>query len=64
MYQQKTEIKELEKSKDSLTVSNNSFKNTLKKIVCICKCCLCPRLKSLECCPSCEIVIQNSINPD
>jgi len=37
------------------------IKKTLKKCICICKCCVCPRLKSLECCTSCDVRLRNKM---
>lgn len=47
--------------------SSTRKKITLKKCLCICKCCFCPNLKWIRCCPSCRIKsrgnIQTSLKP-
>lgn len=46
----------------SKTVSNfQKAKKVIKKYLCICLCCFCPKLQVIDCCGSCEIEIQNNL---
>ena len=46
----------------SKTTSNfQKAKKVIKKYLCICLCCFCPKLQLIDCCSSCEIEIQNNL---
>lgn len=46
----------------SKTTSNfQKAKKVIKKYLCICLCCFCPKLQLIDCCGSCEIEIHNNL---